>query len=367
MRIALAADHGGFELKEKVKKYLENKNHIVCDYGTFSSDSVDYPDFARKVAMAVSTNECERGILICRNGIGMSIAANRFKGVRAATCYDKKTAESSRFHDNTNVLSLGSDFTKEKDALDIIDTWLTSQFDLTDRRLRREKKLDGVQMRVAVSFLSKNEDEMKLENILKIIPRLESAGVDTIQWDLMDGKYNPNDTIRWFDANYMKSVMENTSLDSEAHLMVSEPWRFVDSISDYCSTIIFHFEACPTHHDVVKTIDKIKSLEKRVGIAIEPQTPVEKLDKYLPLIDLVLIMTVKTGYAGQKFIDMSDKIRYLVGIRREEKLNFEIEVDGGINGETIETVRSAGVEAVNSASYILNNDYEKAVKTLKGI
>ena len=117
----------------------------------------------------------------------------------------------------------------------------------------------------------------------------------------------------------------------------------------------------------MNTIKKIKSLNKRAGIAIEPETPVEQLDNYLPLIDLVLVMTVKTGYAGQKFIDMSDKVRYLNAVRKRNNLNFEIEVDGGINDKTIGIASGAGCDAVNSASYILYNDYEKAVKVLKGL
>src|SRR3989338_7749531 len=104
-------------------------------------------------------------------------------------------------------------------------------------------------MRVAVSFLSIKESEMSLGAILEKLPRLELAGVDTIQWDLMDGKYNPNNTIRWFTPGLMKKVMGSTRLDSEAHLMVVAPWKFIDEIYNYCSTLIFHLEACPTDND----------------------------------------------------------------------------------------------------------------------
>ncbi len=142
MRIAIAADHGGFDLKEKIKKYLLDKGHSVHDFGTSSTNPVDYPDFAKKVAIAVSTGENERGILFCRNGIGMSIAANRLKHVRAATCYDVDTAKSGRFHDNINVLSLGADYTDEKTAIEIVNTWLEVLFDDNERRVRRINKLD---------------------------------------------------------------------------------------------------------------------------------------------------------------------------------------------------------------------------------
>ncbi len=220
-------------------------------------------------------------------------------------------------------------------------------------------------MRVAVSFLSSIEDEMKPNKILEKIPDLEKAGVDTIQWDLMDGRYNGVDTIRLFNADTIETVMKSTSLDSEAHMMMSEPWTFIDSIRNFASTMIFHIEACSTQEEVITTINKIKTLKKRAGIALEPETQLNVLDNYLHLIDLVLLMSVKTGYAGQPFIDVSDKIKTLVKKRKEKNLSFEIEVDGGINDKTIEIVRSAGCDAVNSASFILKNDYTKAVKVLK--
>ena len=142
IRIAIAADHGGFVLKEKIKDYLEAMGYSVHDYGTFSEESVDYPDFARKVAKAVANGECERGILLCRNGIGMSIAANRFKNVSAATCNDVETAKSSRVHDDTNVLSLGADFLDDKEATAIVDSWIRTEFDDSERRIRRIRMID---------------------------------------------------------------------------------------------------------------------------------------------------------------------------------------------------------------------------------
>ncbi len=372
VRIAIAADHGGFDLKEKIKQYLETNGYSVRDYGTHGSESVDYPDFAKKVAAAVSAKECERGILVCGTGIGMSITANKFPGVYAALCHDEYTAKMSRAHNNSNVLTLGGRTTNEETAIKIVDTWLGTDFE-GERHERRIRKIKDVEpkkpkvMRVAVAFLEKDENQMTAESILKKIPRLEAAGVATIQWDLMDGKYNPNNTIKWFTTDVMKDVMRSTRLDSEAHLMVAEPLLFVDKVKDYCSLIIFHIEACKTSDDVTNTIRKIKSCGRKAGIAIEPETSLDVLDAYLGLVDNILVMTVKTGYAGQQFMDMSDKIVKLNEIRKRRGLNFEIEIDGGINDKTIEIVRAAGCDAVNSASYILNNDYEKAVKTLKGL
>ncbi|MFC2143086.1 ribose 5-phosphate isomerase B [Candidatus Aenigmatarchaeota archaeon] len=141
MKISIGSDHGGYELKEQIKSYLE-KNHDVKDHGTFSKESVDFPSFAKAVSISVSRGDCDRGVLICRNGIGMSIAANRLRGVRAVTCYNSDTAKSSRFHDETNVLCLGADFTDEEKSLEIIEAWLKQDFDDNEHRIRRLKKMD---------------------------------------------------------------------------------------------------------------------------------------------------------------------------------------------------------------------------------
>lgn len=105
--IALGCDHGGYELKQEIKKYLDEKGIEYKDYGCDSLDSVDYPVYAKKVAHAILDGECEKGILICGTGIGISITANKFKGIRAAVCTDCFTAEATRLHNDANILALG--------------------------------------------------------------------------------------------------------------------------------------------------------------------------------------------------------------------------------------------------------------------
>lgn len=128
MKIALGCDHGGIKLKETIKKALILKNIAVIDFGTYSSDSVNYPDYALKVATAVASKECDLGILCCGTGIGMSIAANKCKGIRAAVVGDCFSAKATREHNNTNVLCLGERVTGEGLALAIVDTWLNAEF-----------------------------------------------------------------------------------------------------------------------------------------------------------------------------------------------------------------------------------------------
>ena len=126
--VALGADHGGFPLKQTLKKYLEAQDYIVIDCGTHSTDAVDYPDFARAVAVLVSEGKAWRGIMIDGAGIGSCMAANKIAGVRASMCYDHATANNAREHNDANVLTLGSGLIGPNLAQQIVDTWLTTPF-----------------------------------------------------------------------------------------------------------------------------------------------------------------------------------------------------------------------------------------------
>ena len=128
-RIALGADHAGFKLKEFVKKLLEEKGIEVIDVGTYTEERCHYPIYAQKVAQMVSEGEIERGILICGSGIGMSIVANKFKGVRAALCHNIYSAKYSRLHNNSNILCLGGRVTGEDLTKEIVETWLETPFE----------------------------------------------------------------------------------------------------------------------------------------------------------------------------------------------------------------------------------------------
>jgi len=127
--IAIGSDHAGYELKEEIVKFLQEKGYEVKDFGTSSSScSVDYPDFALTVAEAVINGECEKGILVCGTGIGISISANKIPGIRAALCTDSFMAKMSREHNDANVLALGARVVGTGLALDIVDAWLKTEF-----------------------------------------------------------------------------------------------------------------------------------------------------------------------------------------------------------------------------------------------
>ncbi len=140
MQIAIASDHGGFKLKEKIKEYLNKKNINIVDFGTYDKNSCDYPIFAKKVCAAILNKKFERGILICGTGLGMQITANRFKGIRAACVSDTYSAKMSRLHNNSNVLTLGERVVGHGLACDIVDIWLKSEFEGE----RHQKRLDMI-------------------------------------------------------------------------------------------------------------------------------------------------------------------------------------------------------------------------------
>ena len=144
MRIAVASDHRGFQVKEQVIELLRTQGHKVEDAGTCSVESVDYPDYAAIVAKKIGDRSCDRGILICGTGIGMAIAANKFKGVRAAPCNDEVTAEISRRHNDLNVLCLSADLLSPRMVERMVDTWINTEFE-GGRHLRRVEKIEALE------------------------------------------------------------------------------------------------------------------------------------------------------------------------------------------------------------------------------
>ena len=140
--LIIGTDHGGFELKEAVVAHLKANGYEVEDIGCFSKDSVDYPDYAKKVAAAVVSGEKDLGILCCTTGIGMSIAANRFPGIQSAVVTDPDLAAKTRVHNDTNVLCLAGDFNTEEEAAAIVDSWLGAEFESGGRHERRVAKMN---------------------------------------------------------------------------------------------------------------------------------------------------------------------------------------------------------------------------------
>jgi len=144
MKIGIASDHGGFELKEYIKEYLGKEGIEYVDYGTNSTESVDYPDYGEKLSKAVVSGEVDRGIAICGTGIGISIACNKVKGIRCALCSDTYSARMSVEHNNANVLALGGRVLGKDLALEIVSAWLKAEFQ-GGRHERRINKISNIE------------------------------------------------------------------------------------------------------------------------------------------------------------------------------------------------------------------------------
>lgn len=141
MKIAIGCDHGALALKNKLISHLEKAGYEVKDFGTYSSDSCDYPDYAGAAARAVASGECQKGIVLCTTGIGVSIAANKVRGVRCALLTDTWSAKMTRLHNDTNMMALGAGVVGENLALEIADTWLNTEFSGEARHQRRIQKV----------------------------------------------------------------------------------------------------------------------------------------------------------------------------------------------------------------------------------
>ncbi|MBM7853743.1 ribose 5-phosphate isomerase B [Desulfohalotomaculum tongense] len=147
MKLAIGCDHAGYELKNEIIQYLKNFDGVeVEDHGTYSGDSVDYPDLALKVAEAVAFGDAERGIVICGTGIGISIAANKVPGIRAANCHDQYTAQMCREHNNANILAFGSRVITAQTAKELVKTFLETDF-AGGRHQRRVDKITGIEQK----------------------------------------------------------------------------------------------------------------------------------------------------------------------------------------------------------------------------
>ncbi len=200
------------------------------------------------------------------------------------------------------------------------------------------------------AIIAKKQEELE-ERILKV-----KDFVELIQLDFMDGKFVPNESIN-FDFN-----LPETNCKYEAHLMVDDPNSWIEKNHSKVNTILAHFESLDNPKE---TIELIKNKNKKTGFVLNPETKIDEIKEFLPSLDQVLIMTVKPGFYGSKFIpEMKEKIKKL----REIAPEIDIEVDGGINDKTIELVNKAGANMFVSGSYIVkSDDVKKRVITLKNL
>ena len=201
-------------------------------------------------------------------------------------------------------------------------------------------------------------------NLEKDIKKLETAGADMIHVDVMDGHFVPNLTI---GPPVIKSLRKHTNLTFDVHLMISPVHKYIESFSNAGADIItFHPEATESMNE---TISLIKKLKKKVGVSLNPQTSIDLVKDFLDKIDLVLVMSVHPGFGGQKFMpEVLDKIEDLSKLKKEKKLTFDIEVDGGIDFDNSKLVKKAGANILVSGTTIFKNnngDIKKNIDALR--
>ena len=203
-------------------------------------------------------------------------------------------------------------------------------------------------------------------NLEKDIKKLETAGADMIHVDVMDGHFVPNITI---GPPVIKALRSKTSLPFDVHLMIDPVHKYIKDFANAGADIItIHPEATP---NLQESIDEIRSFKKKVGISLNPDTKIGIVEDYLDKVDLILIMSVYPGFGGQKFIsDVLEKIKSLKNLKDKKKLNFDIEVDGGINFSNFKSVIDAGANVLVSGTTIFkenNGDIKKNIDFLKSI
>lgn len=212
-------------------------------------------------------------------------------------------------------------------------------------------------MKIAPSILSADFGRLR-EDVVDIIEK----GADYIHIDMMDGRFVPNIS---FGPMVMQSIRDVSDVTFDCHMMIQDPEKYIPAVAAAGADIItIHVEATQHIHSALQSI---KSLGKKVGVTLNPGTPIEVLDPVLEMADLVLVMSVNPGFGGQAFIESSlEKIQYLARVREEKGYHYEIEVDGGVNEETGRRCREAGADVLVAGSYIFKHqDRREAMESLR--
>jgi ribulose-phosphate 3-epimerase len=377
--IPIASDHPAFELKSELITYLNEIGFKPLDLGTYSKERVDYPIYALSVADKVSKGQYKRGIVICKTGVGVSIVANKFPKIRAGLITNKETAELTRKHNDTNILALGSGCTSVADAKQIVKTWLETepeggrhqgridQISIIEKNNLLQANNEHSQMLFSAMMNETQGSEAKISASLMCANQLQmtedidallDAGIDQFHIDIIDGVFAPNVSL---NVDHVSALRKKVSLPIDVHLMVKDPMPYIPRLYEAgANIVIVHVESV----DVNSALEDIRTHGMKAGLAIEVDTPLEKLDPYLDKVSVVMFMAVKTGFKGSNYVpEVQDKIKQF----SEKKLPITVMVDGSLGPRTIPHLYKAGARIfVGGTSGLFKaGSYKDNIKQMK--
>ncbi len=355
MRILLASDHGGFKLKSYIVKYLKTLGIFeIEDFGPQElNPNDDYPDFVLPLIKKLQTNtHNQKAIVICRNGVGVCIATNKFKGIRASLISEPEQAKTSKTDDNSNVLCLPADFIKEEQSLEILNTWLGTEFSWETRHLRRLNKISHLGSRQSSETIFPSIFEDSLSEINNKI-KMSQKYFDVIQIDFADGKLVDGKTyLDMYELGNIKSTSK-----FEMHLMLDNPLIALNSKINNVIKVCAQAEG----QHIEEFINKSRDLGYLVGLSLDIDSKISLLEKHLSRIDYIQFMSVKAGAKGRDF-----EKQVLKKIQDFKKLhsNIPVQVDGHINTDTIKELLLSGADFVAPNTALFEGNIEINLKNL---
>lgn len=359
MTVYIGSDHAGYQLKEQVKRWLQQQRIRFVDVSAAAPQQEDdYPLFAVRVSKQTSKKRSDRGLLFCGNAQGVCIAANKVRGIRAAVGYSVYGATTSRQDDDSNVLCLAGRVLTSDQAVGIIHSWLSTPFSRSarhQRRLQQIRDLESEQyqpIEIIPSILVSNLSQFKarLHKIEKFFP--------LAQLDVADGTLVSNTTFS--DWKTIRKI--NTDVGYDLHLMVARPdlyWKNI-TITRKIYRAFFHIESGVAVSSFIRTL---RQAGVRVGLAINPDTPLSRVKPWLSKIDAILVLAVQPGFNNGKFIPTTiNRVRTL----RKWHKAVPIVIDGGMNPATAKKVLAAGASALVVGSYLSQSrSWDKALRALR--
>lgn len=357
--IPIASDHPGFALKKGIIAYLSQLNFEPLDLGTYSTERVDYPIYAMSVADKVSKGDYKRGIVICKTGVGVSIVANKFPGVRAALVMNKEVAELTRKHNDSNVLALAAGFVSIDVAKELVKIWLLTEPE-GGRHQKRIDQILAIEQKNMVMHNSKfkkkalfssnyNKDKPSIEisaslmcanqlNLLKDVKALIKAGIDSFHVDIIDGLFVQNTSLT---VDHVSALRKYTTLPINVHLMVKDPSPYIKRLADVgADLVIIHWES---EGWAEKILEDIKSLGMQAGLAVNINTEVEKTYPYIDKVGVLMFMCTQVGFKATPFVpNVLEKMKIFNEHKKKNKLETKIMVDGSVGPRTIPHLCKAG-------------------------